>query len=128
MINMSNKKLRVIVDLDGTICELRKTNETYSEVLPKAGAIEFLKKLKSEGHTIVIYTARNMGSQDHNIGKVLKNIGLITLEWLDKYQIPYDEIFFGKPNGDIIIDDRAMRLDSWDAVDLDKIIKLSKEK
>lgn len=121
-------KLRICIDLDGTICELRKDNQTYEDVLPKKGAQEMIKKLHDAGHTIIIHTARNMGSTGHNVGKALKNVGQITFNWLEKYNIEYDEIFFGKPNADITIDDRVIRFDNnWNEITEDVIIKNAKE-
>lgn len=110
--------MRVCIDLDGTICELRKPGESYSEVKPKPKVKEFLEMLHKEGHVIIIHTARNMQTQGHNVGRVMRNVGLITLEWLERHQIPYDEIFFGKPNADITIDDRCIRFESWDKLSL----------
>lgn len=110
--------MRICIDLDGTICELRKKGETYADVMPKPGAKAFLEMLHAKGHVIIIHTARNMQTQGHNVGRVMKNVGLITLEWLQKYGIPYDEIFFGKPNADITIDDRCLRFKSWDVLSL----------
>ena len=46
-----------------------------------------------------------MATQESNLGKVMKNIGKITLEWLSKYKVPYDEIYFGKPNAQVYIDE-----------------------
>lgn len=108
--------MRICIDLDGTICELRKPGQEYPDVLPKPGVQEKIKQLHDLGHTIVIYTARNMGSTGHNVGKALKNVGQITFEWLAKYHIEYDEIFFGKPNADISIDDRCFRFIDWDGI------------
>lgn len=105
--------MRICIDLDGTICELKKDGETYSDVLPKPGAKAFIDDLRSKGHTIIINTARNMQTQNHNVGKVLKNVGKVTLDWLDHHQINYDEIFFGKPNAHITIDDRVIRFKEW---------------
>lgn len=118
--------MRICVDLDGTICELRKPGETYADVQPKPGARAFLNMLHESGHTIIIHTARNMQTQGHNVGKVMKNVGLITLEWLQKYDIPYDEIFFGKPNADLTIDDRCIRFQSWEALSISTIIESAK--
>lgn len=106
------KKLRICIDLDGTICELRKEGQGYPDVLPKPGAKEMIDRLHLAGHTIIINTARNMGTTGHNIGKALKNVGQVTFEWLKKYEIYYDEIFFGKPNADITIDDRVVRFEN----------------
>lgn len=120
--------MRICIDLDGTICEIKKENQTYEEVLPKPFAIEFIKYLKANGHYIIIDTARNMKTQDGNVGKVVKNIGLITLKWLEKHGIPYDEIHFGKPNADITIDDRSLRFESWNKITERELIKLGKER
>lgn len=110
--------MRICIDLDGTICDLRKPGETYADVQPKPGARAFMKMLHENGHTIIIHTARNMQSQGHNVGKVIKNVGLITLEWLQKHDIPYDELFFGKPNADLTIDDRCLKFETWESLSL----------
>jgi hypothetical protein len=38
--------------------------------------------MKQEGHTIIIYTARRMETHGGNIGKVIQDIGKITLDIL----------------------------------------------
>lgn len=120
--------MRIVVDLDGTICPVRKDGESYSSLLPYEGAAEKLKSLRKEGHYIIIQTARNMATCDSNVGKVMKNIGLVTLEWLKKYDIEYDEIFFGKPNGEVYIDDRAFRFSGWNEIDSEGLLKIAKAK
>ena len=52
-----------------------------------------------------------------NIGLVQRRIANITMDWLKKYKIPYDEIHFGKPWADIYIDDNAYRFVEWDKID-----------
>lgn len=125
----NNKKLRICIDLDGTICTIRKDGETYADVKVKPGAAERIRALRAAGHTIIINTARNMGSTGHNVGKALKNVGKITFEWLEKNGIEYDEIFFGKPNADITIDDRVVRFqDNWNEMTEEKLEQAAKEK
>ncbi|MEM3369380.1 MAG: sugar phosphate nucleotidyltransferase [Candidatus Micrarchaeia archaeon] len=109
--------MRIIVDLDGTLCELKSPNETYLEVKPKKEMIELLKKLKKEGHEIIIYTSRHMRTCNGNVNKVKEKIGKITEDWLRKEGVPYDEIYFGKPYGDIIIDDMAINAKDSDSVE-----------
>ena len=120
--------MRVVVDLDGTISPLKSKNESYSDLVPHPGAVERIRELRGKGHYIIIQTARNMATQESNLGKVVKNIGKITLEWLEKYDVEYDEIYFGKPNGHIYIDDRALRFTTWDSLDEDKLLDLAKER
>jgi capsule biosynthesis phosphatase len=75
--------------------------------------------LRENGHYILIYTSRRMKTLGGNIGKVLCDIGLIPLEWLRRYGIEYDEIYFGKPWADVYIDDNALRFKSWDEIESD---------
>lgn len=126
---MNNKKLRICIDLDGTICEIRQEGQTYADVKVKVGAVEKIRQLRAAGHTIIIHTARNMGSTGHNVGKALKNVGKMTFEWLEKNGIEYDEIFFGKPNADITIDDRVVRFqDNWAEMTEEKLEQIAKAK
>jgi capsule biosynthesis phosphatase len=120
--------MRIVIDLDGTICELKDVGKTYEDLKPLEGAIERIRDLKSKGHYIIIATARNMETQQSNVGKVIKNIGLVTLGWLEKYDIPYDEIYFGKPNAHIYIDDRAFRFHNWKEIDDDLLINNYRQK
>lgn len=108
--------MRICLDLDGVICSLKRSDETYMDVTPIPGAIEKIKELKQAGHYIIIYTARHMKTCNANIPLVIAKIGQITLEWLTKYDVDYDEILFGKPWADIYIDDNALRFSSWDEI------------
>jgi tRNA A-37 threonylcarbamoyl transferase component Bud32 len=64
--------------------------------------------LKELGHTIIIYTARRMKTHNGNVGAVISDIGRVTFDTLDKFNIPYDEIYFGKPHAHFYIDDLAI--------------------
>jgi len=120
--------MRIVIDLDGTICPIKEKNGNYEELIPLTGAVDKIKELKLAGHYIIISTARNMATQESNMGKVLKNIGKITLDWLERHEIQYDEIYFGKPNAQIYIDDRALRFSDWDNISTDLLTQLAKEK
>ena len=97
--------MRIVFDLDGVICELKKPSESYSEVIPKKKVIQKMRNLKNEGHYLIIHTARHMRTCEGNVAKVVEKIGKVTEEWLEKWNVPYDELIFGKPYGDIYIDD-----------------------
>lgn len=105
--------MRICIDIDGTIAQLRKSDKDYNNLEPIEGAVESIQKLHREGHYIILYTARNMETHSGNIGKVLAAQGAILFEWLKKYQIPFDEIYFGKPSADVYIDDKALKFESW---------------
>ena len=85
--------MRIVIDLDGTICEIKKPNQNYADLLPLPGAAQKIHELRATGHYIIIHTARNMATCESNLGKLMKNVGLITLEWLQKHAIEYDEIY-----------------------------------
>lgn len=108
------QNMRVCFDLDNTLVTYPQVPGDYTSVLPIPTMIELARRLKSEGHTIIIYTARRMKTHSHNVGAVCKDIAKITFETLDLMDIPYDEIIFGKPYADIYIDDRAVNPYSQD--------------
>ena len=92
--------MRLIIDLDGTICSEEKQ---FSRALatPLVGAQVALQKLKSQGHTIIIYSARTWAEYE------------VTFAWLRDNQIPFDQLILGKPQGDYWIDDRALEFKDW---------------
>lgn len=101
------KNKRICFDLDNTLVTFPTIKNDYSSVKPIKKNIDFLKYLKDFGNTIIIYTARRMKTHNGNIGKINSDIGKITFETLDVFNIPYDEIYFGKPYADFYIDDLA---------------------
>lgn len=96
---------RLCFDLDNTIVTYPKIPADYTSVEPIWSVINIIRKLKTEGHTIIIYTARRMKTHSGNVGAIIKDIGKITIDTLNKYDVPYDELVFGKPYADFYIDD-----------------------
>lgn len=111
--------MRICIDLDGVICELRKPGQAYADLQPLPGAVDRLRQLKAAGHYLIICTARHMKTCDGNVGKVVARQGAVTLEWLTRHGIEYDEIHFGKPWAEVYIDDNALRFTSWAEIDAD---------
>lgn len=101
-------KKRFCFDLDNTLVTFPLIKDDYTSVLPIEKNINLIIYLKKLGHTIIIYTARRMKTHNGNVGKLIQDIGKITFETLDKFNIPYDEIYFGKPHADFYIDDLAI--------------------
>jgi len=102
------EKQRYCFDLDNTLVTYPEVPGDYSTVKPIAHTIDLVKRLKQFGHTIIIYTARRMNTHNGNTGKIMADIGKLTLDTIDKFGIPYDEIYFGKPYADFYIDDCAV--------------------
>jgi hydroxymethylpyrimidine pyrophosphatase-like HAD family hydrolase len=95
--------MRFCFDLDGTLCK----GLPYEGAEPLPGARELLLRLKEKGHTIIIQTARGMGTSAGNQGTALSKIGLLTFEQLQRWGFVYDELWFGKPAADKYIDDKS---------------------
>lgn len=127
-------KITLIFDLDGTICPIKKENEKYEDIVPNAKMIEKMKEYKKMGARIIINTSRNMRTYNGNLGLINANTAKVLLAWLDKWDIPYDEILYGKPwagHRGIYIDDRAVRPDEFEKYtyeELEEICKKSSQK
>lgn len=102
------EKKRFCFDLDQTLVNLPIKSGDYETVSPIYHKIKFLKFLKSKGHYIIIHTARRMRTHKGNVKKVIKEIKKITINQLKKFDIPYDELIFGKPYAHYYIDDLAI--------------------
>ena len=110
-------KMRIVFDLDGVICELKKPSESYVDVIPKNDVIEKMRDLKEDGHYLIIHTGRHMRTCDGDVSKVIEKIGKITEDWLEKWKVPYDELIFGKPYADMYIDDLGIEFSTKGKLD-----------
>lgn len=114
--NCSIKNLTFIFDIDGTICPIKKENEKYEDLVPYKDVVKKLKDYHEKGAKIVLHTARNMNSYKGNIGLINVHTAKVLLKWLEKWNIPYDEIIYGKPwpgKFGFYVDDRAVRPDEF---------------
>ncbi|CAF0868787.1 unnamed protein product [Adineta steineri] len=102
------RKMRFCFDLDNTLVSYPTIYGDYNSVEPKIHNIQLVRELHMAGHYIIIQTARRMKTHQGNVGAVIADIGKITLETLTKFNIPYDELLFGKPYADVYIDDSAI--------------------
>lgn len=102
------KKYKKIIcfDLDNTICKTKKN--FYKNSLPIKKNIKCINSLFDQGYYIKIFTARFMGRSNED--KILaEKKGLkFTKKQLKKWNLKYNEIIFGKPSYDLIIDDKAL--------------------
>lgn len=105
-----------VFDIDGTLCPIKKKEEKYEELIPYPNMIKKMKYYKKNGAKIVLFTSRNMNSYRGNIGLINKNTARVLSEWLEKWDIPYDEIIYGKPwpgHKGFYVDDRTVRPDEF---------------
>ena len=107
-----DKMMTLIFDIDGTICPIKGTDEKYEELVPYPEILDKMSVYKKNGAKIVLFTSRNMSSYQGNIGLINANTAKILLAWLEKWNIPYDEIVYGKPwpgHFGFYVDDRSVR-------------------
>lgn len=101
---------RLVFDLDNTLT-IEGTGD-YEYVQPRMDIVEKLREYHAQGFEIIINTARNMRTYNNSVGKITANTLPIILAWLEKHDIPYDEIHVAKPwcgNDGFYIDDKAIR-------------------
>ena len=111
-----HKEITLIFDVDGTLCPIKAKDDEYSSLIPDEEMIKKLKSYKEKGAKIVLFSSRNMKTYEGNLGLINANTSIVMQEWLKKWDIPYDEIYFGKPwpgHRGLYIDDRAVRPDEF---------------
>ena len=95
--------MNIYIDFDNTICLTRGTN--YQESIPIQYRIDKINKLKDEGNTITIWTARGSKS------------GIdwteLTKNQLKEWNVKYDELILKKPPYDLYIDDKSVNVDEY---------------
>jgi capsule biosynthesis phosphatase len=102
---------RIVFDIDGTLT-ISDATASYSQARPHAALIARLREYRDLGFEIVLYTSRNMRTYACNVGKIAAFTLPALIEWLDRHEIPYDEVHIGKPwcgHEGFYVDDRAVR-------------------
>ena len=120
---------KLIVDVDMTLTK-GKGIIGYEDAIVNEEFICQLKKYKENGFYIVLNTSRNMNSYDNNIGKINKNTLPVIINWLSENDIPYDEIYVGKPwcgHEGFYIDDKAIRPSEFIKYSYEEILELLRD-
>lgn len=105
--------MKFIFDLDDTICRTKNRDYVNSEEI--TSVVQGIRRIKSTmpNARIVIHTARGMASCEGDAVKAEKKNRKIIEHWLQQHEVPYDAIIFGKPLGDVYVDDKAMSANSF---------------
>lgn len=113
---MEANKYSLVFDVDGTLCPIKSKDEDYKDLVPYQNVVSKLREYHEQGVKIILFSSRNMNSFDGNLGLINKITARVLTEWLDKWNIPYDEILFGKPwpgHFGFYVDDRSVRPDEF---------------
>jgi capsule biosynthesis phosphatase len=114
----------VVIDVDGTLAGRKEPGQSYADVPPLPSVVQRIRALKLQGYWIILYTSRNMRTYDGNIGRIMRHTAPVLVEWLDRHEIPYDELHFGKPwcgHDGFYVDDRAIRPREFVTMNLEEI-------
>jgi hypothetical protein len=104
--------MRYIIDIDGTICT-KSEDSTYLDSNPLKDRIDYINSLYDQDHTIIYYTARGMHRYDGDSSQAFKKFFPLTNTQLKKWGCKYHELRFGKPAGDIYVDDKGINADDF---------------
>lgn len=122
--------LSFVFDIDGTICPIKKKEEKYEDLVPFTQMVDKIREYKQGGAKITLLTSRNMNSYNNNIGLINANTAKVLLAWLDKWDIPYDEIVYGKPwpgHHGFYVDDRTIRPDEFLKLSVEEMDEICKQ-
>lgn len=118
------KEYSFVFDIDGTICPIKTKEQRYEDIIPYSNVVDRIRYYHERGAKIVLYTSRNMNSYKGNIGLINKYTAETLHEWLKKWNIPYDEIVFGKVwpgHKGFYVDDRTVRPDEFLNCNVDEL-------
>lgn len=114
--------MRAVFDFDDTICYHNDRDRSVDTARPIALTVDKMRRMKRDGWEIVIYTARGQKSCGGDLAKIEAKYRSVIEEWLARYEVPYDELLFGKPLGDLYVDDKGVGLDKFCSMDM-KLLK-----
>jgi len=117
---------RIVIDLDGTLAEVQPDLD-YADRRPAPEVVETLRRYAGLGFEIVIHSSRNMRTHQNSIGRINALTLPVIVAWLDRHQIPYDEIIVGKPwcgTDGFYVDDRAIRPSEFVRLSFEEITAL----
>ena len=107
----------IVMDLDGTICfpnlEFKDSYTRYSMAEPNNDIIKKMQLLYTEGWEFVILTSRRMLTHGGDVKKIKEDVEEITQEWLNRHDVPYSYIQWGKPFAVYYVDDKSMSLEEF---------------
>ena len=124
---MIRRERCIVMDIDGTLCAKRKPDQSYSDVQPREDVLAALRLYRESGFYVILATSRNMNTYAGNVGLITANTAKTLLAWLDRHEVPYDELHVGKPwggKGGFYVDDKAIRPSEFLALSYEEIIAL----
>ena len=124
---MIRRERCIVMDVDGTLCLKKRPDQSYDEVAPNPPVVERLREYRQSGFYVILATSRNMNSYEGNVGLITANTAKVLMAWLDRHDIPYDELHVGKPwagRDGFYVDDKAVRPDEFTRLSYEEILAI----
>jgi capsule biosynthesis phosphatase len=105
----------IVIDLDGTLTH-DEPELDYADRRPRLDVIQRLREYRADGFRIAVHTARNMRTYEGNVGLINVHTLPKVMAWLDRHEVPYDEVIVGKPwcgHDGFYVDDKSIRPDEF---------------
>lgn len=118
----------LVLDVDGTLCHLLSDGETYADARPVLEVVTRLREYKADGWHVVLHTSRRMRSLEGNLGLITAHVVPELTRWLERHDVPFDELHVGKPwagHDGFYVDDRAVRPDEFVSLSTDELRRLT---
>lgn len=103
--------MRYCFDIDGVICHTEGLD--YGSAVPNPPAIERINALYDEGHTIVLQTARGMGTLNGDVKRVYETWYDLTHEQMTRFGVRFHQLYLGKTHADVYVDDKGQNSVDW---------------
>ena len=105
----------IVMDIDDTISFAKTYADPgiYAEAEPNLPVIKTMQKMASKGYKFELYTSRGWISCEENPEKAKEKYLHQLEDWMQKYNVPYSRIIFGKPFGILYVDDKAIKPDEF---------------
>jgi capsule biosynthesis phosphatase len=115
----------IVIDLDDTLTIAGVSD--YADAPVREDVLAQLQCYRDKGFRITILTARNMRTHDGDIDKIKRLTLPVIIDWLDRNDVPYDDVVVGKPwcgNDGFYVDDKAIRPDEFAKLSYEEICAL----
>jgi len=122
-----NSKLRIVIDVDGTLAQAKGGSQSYAELSPHPEVVTKLREYRDQGFYIIVQSSRNMRTYANNVGLIQANTLPVLIDWLKRHDVPFDEVHVGKPwcgfDG-FYVDDKAIRPSEFLSLTYEEVRKL----
>ena len=99
-----------VIDIDDTICFVY--NRDFKNGKPNKPVIKKINELYKMGWKIILHTARGAKSCK-TLEEREQKYRILTERWLQKNNVLYNELVFGKMNADYYVDDKNMSIEEF---------------